>query len=290
MAASKTQKLIKFLKQFQPGAVSFSGGVDSTFLLYMAREAWSAPPVALSFTSPASTGSERDRIEWLGNLLEARLFWLKTKEYLDRRFFSNTPSRCYYCKKIRIEQARPFLDQRGIKFLLDGTNADDLKTYRPGIRASREGGIISPLAALGWTKKEIREVSRDLGLPTWNQPSTPCLATRVAYGQKITLPLLKRLARGEEILHQMGFNECRLRFHQTIVRIEIPDNKLNLLMDPGKRQDLLARLSLLGFTYITLDLKGFRSGSMDEGLKKSRRGSPPQDRSVVVRTKRTIRE
>jgi uncharacterized protein len=267
MPSSKTQKLISYLKQFQPGAVAFSGGVDSTLLLYLAREAWSAPPLALSFISPLLTAEERDRIETLGSSLEVRLHWLKTKEYLDRRFVKNTPSRCYYCKKSRIKQARPFLSRRGIEFLLDGTNADDLKSYRPGIRAAKESKIISPLALLGWTKKEIREVSRSFGLPTWNQPSSPCMATRVAYGQAITLPLLKRLAQGEEVLHQLGFSECRLRFHHTLVRIEIPENELTLLMDPEKRDDLLTRLSTLGFTYITLDLKGFRSGSMDEGLK-----------------------
>jgi uncharacterized protein len=242
-------------------------------LLYLAREAWSAPPVALSFTSPLLTAEERDRIETLGSSLKARLHWLKTKEYLDRRFIKNTPSRCYYCKKSRIKQARPFLNQMRIKSLLDGTNADDLKTYRPGIRAAKEGKIISPLALLGWTKKEIREVSRSLGLPTWNQPSSPCMATRVAYGQTITLPLLNRLARGEEVLHQMGFSECRLRFHHSLVRIEIPENEISFLVDPRKKHDLLTRLSTLGFTYITLDLKGFRSGSMDEGLKNRRRSA-----------------
>lgn len=278
MPSSKTQKLITYLKQFQPGAVAFSGGVDSTLLLYLAREAWSAPPLALSFISPLVTNEERDRIETLGSSLGVRLHWLKTKEYLDQRFVKNTPSRCYYCKKSRIKQARPFLSQMGIEFLLDGTNADDLKSYRPGIRASKEGKIISPLAVLGWTKKEIREVSRSFGLPTWNQPSSPCMATRMAYGQAITLPLLKRLSQGEEVLHQLGFRECRLRFHHTLVRIEIPENELTLLMDHEKRRDLLTRLSTLGFTYITLDLKGFRSGSMDEGLKKRRRTASLKER------------
>jgi pyridinium-3,5-biscarboxylic acid mononucleotide sulfurtransferase len=273
MPTSKTKTLINFLKQFQPGAVAFSGGVDSTLLLYLAREAWLDPPLALSFISPLLTAKERERIQTLGGSLKTRLQWLKTKEYLDQRFIKNTPFRCYYCKKSRIKQARPFLNQMGIKFLLDGTNADDLKTYRPGIRASREAKIISPFALLGWTKKEIREVSRDLSLPTWNQPSSPCMATRVVYGQAITLPLLKRLARGEEVLHQMGFGECRLRVHHSLVRIEIPENELNFMVDPKKKHDLLTRLSALGFTYITLDLKGFRSGSMDEGLKNRKKNA-----------------
>jgi pyridinium-3,5-biscarboxylic acid mononucleotide sulfurtransferase len=274
MPISKPQKLINYLKQIQPGAVAFSGGVDSTLLLYLAREAWLDPPLALSFVSPLLTARERERIEVLGGSLKARLQWLKTKEYLDQRFIKNTPLRCYYCKKSRIKQALPFLNKIGIKFLLDGTNADDLKTYRPGIRASREAKIISPFALFGWTKKEIREVSRGLSLPTWNQPSSPCMATRVAYGQAITLPLLKRLARGEEVLHQMGFGECRLRVHHSLVRIELPEDEINFMVDPKRKHDLLTRLSALGFTYITLDLKGFRSGSMDEGLKNLKRRSP----------------
>ena len=276
MPPSETKTLINFLKQNQPGVVAFSGGVDSTLLLYLAREAWSAPPLALTFVSPLLTSKERDRIQKLIQFLGARLHRVKTREYLNQMFKKNTPTRCYYCKKLRFKEARPFLNQAEIKFLLDGTNADDLKSYRPGIRASKEGKIISPFALLGWTKKEIRQVSRDLSLPTWNQPSSPCMATRVAYGQAITLPLLKRLARGEEVLHQMGFSECRLRFHHSLVRIEIPEEELKFLADPAKKHDLLTRLLTLGFTYITLDLKGFRSGSMDEGLKKRRRSVLPK--------------
>ncbi|OGP49063.1 MAG: TIGR00268 family protein [Deltaproteobacteria bacterium RBG_13_43_22] len=280
MPSSKTKKLINTLKQFQPGAVAFSGGVDSTLLLYLAREAWSDPPLAFSFVSPLLTARERDRIEKLGGFLKARLYWLKTKEYLDLRFKKNTPSRCYYCKKSRLTQARPFLNQMGIQFLLDGTNADDLKTHRPGIRASMEAKVISPFALFNWTKTEIREVSRGFGLPTWNQPSSPCMATRVAYGQPITLPLLKRLARGEEVLHQMGFGECRLRVHNSLVRIEIPEKEFHRIFDRQRKNDLLSRLSALGFTYITLDLKGFRSGSMDEGLKKQKRIVLPEERPL----------
>jgi uncharacterized protein len=278
MAFSKTKTLINYLKQFQPGAIAFSGGVDSTLLLYLAREAWPAPPLAVSFVSPLLTAKERDRIQELADRLKVRLLCLKTKEYLDPRFKKNSPTRCYYCKQSRFKQARPILKAMGIRFLLDGTNADDLKTYRPGIRASREAKVTSPLAILGWTKKEIREVSRRLNLPTWNQPSSPCLATRIAYGQPVTLPLLKRLALGEEVLHQMGFSECRLRVHNTLVRIEVPEKDFYLLFNPGKKNELLSRLSALGFTHITLDLKGFRSGSMDEGLKNRKRNAMLEER------------
>jgi pyridinium-3,5-biscarboxylic acid mononucleotide sulfurtransferase len=264
---SKIENLITFLNKRPGGAVAFSGGVDSTLLLYLCREAWNDPPLALTFLSPLLRVEEKERIQQLAESIGVRPHWLKTKEFLDSRFKKNTPARCYFCKKSRLRQARPFLNQRGVRHLFDGTNADDLKAYRPGIRASREAKVISPLALLGWTKPEIRQASRDLGLPTWDQPSSPCLATRVTYGQPITLPLLKRLALGEAALSRMGLKECRLRIHDTLVRIEVPEDELSLFLDQGKRQFLLDHLSGLGFSYITLDLKGFRSGSMDEGLK-----------------------
>ncbi|MFH0788770.1 MAG: ATP-dependent sacrificial sulfur transferase LarE [Pseudomonadota bacterium] len=267
MSPSKIKNVITYFRERQAGAVAFSGGVDSTLLLYLAREAWTDPPLALTFISPLLTTPERERIQKLADLFGVRLHWLKTKEYLDIKFKRNTPARCYYCKQSRFRQAQPFLNQRGVQFLFDGTNAEDLKSYRPGIRASREANVLSPLALFGWTKKDIRRVSRDLGLPTWDQPSSPCLATRVAYGQPITLPLLKRLALGETLLGRMGFGECRLRVHKSLVRIEVPEKDFSLFNDRTRRKTLLAQLAALGFTYITLDLKGFRSGSMDEALK-----------------------
>ena len=162
--------------------------------------------------------------------------------------------------------------EKGIQFLLDGTNADDLKTYRPGIKAGREGKVISPFADQNWTKKEIRAVSKRLGLPTWNQPSSPCLATRVAYGQSVTLPQLKRLQQGEEALHQLGFAPFRLRVQGNIARIEIPEKEFPRILDPKLKKNLLKRLETLGFPCITLDLKGFRSGSLDELLKTNKKG------------------
>ena len=291
MFPSKIQTLISYLRKRQPGAVAFSGGVDSTLILYLAREAWSSPHFALTFVSPLLTAKEQDRIQKLADFLDVRPYFLKTREYLNQRFKKNTPRRCYYCKQCRFRQARPVLKERDIKFLFDGTNADDLKMYRPGIRASREAKVESPLAIFGWTKEEIRRVSRDLGLPTWDLPSSPCLATRIAYGQPITLPTLKRLASGEEILNRMGFSESRLRLHNSLVRIEVPEKEFGLIFNREKKLVLLSRLSALGFHYITLDLKGFRSGSMDELLKrgeKTRRAADSRSASLKDRLPRRI--
>jgi pyridinium-3,5-biscarboxylic acid mononucleotide sulfurtransferase len=271
MAPSKTQKLINLLKTLQPGAVAFSGGVDSTLLLYLCRQAWEKPPLAFTFLSPLLTPKERERIQDLSQIIGARLLWIKTREYLEPDFKKNNPRRCYFCKKTRFAQAQSILKKKGASFVLDGTNADDLKTYRPGIKAAHKAKIISPLALEGWTKADIRRISRDLNLPTWNLPSSPCLASRVAYGQPVTLPLLRRLNRGEEALLQMGFSQCRLRYHGPIVRIEVPEEEQAILLEGGRKKELLDRLSDLGFTYVTLDLKGFRSGSMDETLKAGRK-------------------
>ncbi|HMK66693.1 MAG TPA: ATP-dependent sacrificial sulfur transferase LarE [Thermodesulfobacteriota bacterium] len=267
MLSSEIIKIKNSLKTLQPGAVAFSGGVDSTLLLYLCREVWEKPPLALTFLSPLLTPPERERIQDLTRRIGADLVWMKTKEYRDPDFKKNTKQRCYVCKKSRLAQAKGLLRKKEISFLLDGTNADDLKTYRPGIRAAREVGVISPLAREGWSKEDIRRVSRKLGLPTWNLPSSPCLASRVAYGYPITLPLLRRLYLGEEVLLKMGFSQYRLRYHGPLVRIEVPEKEQHILIQGRTRQELLSRLTALGFTYVTLDLKGFRSGSMDEVLK-----------------------
>ena len=163
----------------------------------------------------------------------------------------------------------------GLPYLLDGTNADDLRHYRPGIRAAREARVISPLAAAGWTKEEIRQTSRQMGLPNWDLPSSPCLATRIAYGQPITRPLLKRLAQGEAFLRQMGLKETRLRVHGALIRVEVTPENFSLVLDKKNRTALLAHLSGLGFRYVTLDLKGFRSGSMDESITGKRKRNGP---------------
>lgn len=246
--------------------MAFSGGVDSTLLLYLAREAWGAAVWAVSFRSPLLSGQERERIEDLIRRFAVRHFWLRSVEYRDPDFRKNPPDRCYFCKKLRIRLARNFMERKGIRHLFDGTHADDLKVYRPGIRAAREGKIISPFAELNWTKKEIRAVSRRLGLPTWNLPSSPCLATRVAYGQSLSLALLNRLGQGEKLLHDLGFKEVRLRLHGNLLRLEIPPGEFPRLLAPRKRKVLLRNLSDLGFPYLTLDLVGLRSGSMDETL------------------------
>jgi uncharacterized protein len=224
------------------------------------------------------TSGELKRVRELTRDLGIPRIEVKSREYRSPAFKKNPVNRCYYCKKIRFFQAAEILKRAGRPYLLDGTNADDLQVYRPGIRASREAGVISPFALLGVGKKQIRRLSRGMGLSTWDQPSAACLASRIAYGQPITLTLLKRIAAGESLLRSLGLTELRLRIHGSLTRIEVPEEKIPLLVDQKARSGLLAGLGRLGFTYITLDLKGLRSGSMDEeGLKKAGR---PKDNGI----------
>jgi len=269
VASPPLKDLMAALRRWQPGAIAFSGGVDSTLLLYLAREAWDRLPLAVSFVSPLMTAEEEQRIRELTDRLAIPLKVFKGRLPLDPTLRTNPVDRCYWCKKKRFLQARTFLKRRGIPYMLDGTNADDLNEYRPGLRANREAGVISPFALMHWTKKDIRRAARKLGLPNWDQPSRACLATRVPYGHLLTGPLLKRIARGEAVLNDLGFRESRLRVHGSIARIEIPEKEFPRLMKQKNRESLIQTLTGLGFTYITLDLQGLRSGSMNAVLTKN---------------------
>jgi uncharacterized protein len=266
LPAPRLKALLNALQARQPGAVLFSGGVDSTLLLALAQKAWERPPLAISILSPLMTPEEKTGLRALAGLLGVPLKIFYGRETGLPAFRQNPPDRCYHCKKNRYQLVRPFLEKKGIRFLLDGTNADDLHDYRPGLKANREAGIISPLAELGWTKTEIRKTARRLGLPNWDRPAAACLASRIPYGDPVTPALLKRIAAGEEALHKMGLRECRLRSHGTLARVEVRPEDLERMLDKKNRAALVRALKKLGYRYLTLDLEGLRSGSLNEGL------------------------
>ena len=190
---------------------------------------------------------------------------LNELEQADIRF--NPVNRCYLCKKALFQRLKEFADSKGISLILEGTNEDDLHVYRPGLQAVRELGIISPLADAGFTKKEVRQLAAELGVSVADRPSTPCLATRLPYGAEIKAEVLEQIEKGEEFLKKEGFFQVRLRLHGEIARIEIPQKDFSEFLD--KRERIAEQLKKLGFSYITLDIQGFRSGSMDENIKKS---------------------
>jgi uncharacterized protein len=245
--------------------VAFSGGVDSSLLLKLAVDSLDSDNVlAVTVASPVHPTWEREEAESLARSLSVTHIVAETDELEDESFAGNPPDRCYICKFGRFSQLVAIAQERGFPHVLDGGIADDVQDYRPGRRAAHELGVRSPLREVGFTKREVRALSRMLGLPTWNRPSRACLASRFPYGERITHEGLRRVDRAERILLEMGIEQMRVRHHGDLARIEVLPEEFPRLM--SRRDEVTGRLRDLGFVYVTLDLAGFRSGSMNEVL------------------------
>lgn len=259
------QELLDYLIPFQKDGIciAYSGGVDSTLLLKAAVECSRKPVLAVILETQLHPHSDTDtaisRAEALGAAWEV----IRVDEFQDPQIMQNPLDRCYRCKRLLFSRLRELAEARGYEAVFDGTNKDDENEYRPGRRALRELEIRSPLLELGIRKAQVREISAFLGLETASLPSTPCLATRLPYGAHLDRELLARIHQGEAALRGMGFHNVRLRFHDPVLRIEIDKDAFTELL--GKRELVIETLKQLGFLYLTLDLEGFRSGSMDIG-------------------------
>jgi uncharacterized protein len=265
-AQEKFNRLKAHLSHMERVIIAYSGGVDSTFLLKTATLSGLKDIIAVTASSESLPDEELSFAKEMASLLKIRHRIIFTEELKDKNFSNNPPERCYYCKKELFNKLKEMADKEGIKYILDGTNADDTNDWRPGMKAVREFGIISPLLDAGLTKTEIRELSLSLGLKTWNKPATPCLASRFPYGQRITIEAIERVKQAERFIKDLGIRELRVREHGEIARIEIPLKDIILLMDEGVRTAIVDFLKSLGYIYITLDLQGLRSGSLNEML------------------------
>lgn len=247
--------------------VAYSGGVDSTYLLnFCLRNLGPDAVMAVVVQHPMLREGEAQEAVDLARRMGVTVHSLELDPRHIKEVAGNTPSRCYHCKKFIFSHLREHADQSGIPWLLDGTNADDSQGYRPGIQALEELGVRSPLREAGFTKKMIRTLSRLDKLETWDKPSAPCLATRFPYDQPITDRDLEMVKEGESVLREEGLEDLRLRVHGDIARVEVPTRMISHVTENGRRQRLVAALKALGYSYVTVDLEGLRSGSMDEGL------------------------
>lgn len=257
----KEKKLAVLLGKCMPLAVAFSGGVDSTYLLHEAVKAGKEKVTALIMKTPSVPERELDEAVAFCKSRGISFFVLPADPFSAAGFRENGRDRCYICKHFLFSALLEKAKEEGIPFVADGTNADDRKEFRPGLRALKELDIRSPLAEAGLTKKEIRELSEKEGLPTWNKPSFSCLATRFPYGEELTVEKLRRTEAAENLLAELGFTQRRVRVHGNLARIEVLPAEIPLLLE--RRDMISSRLEELGFLYTTVDLKGFRSGSMD---------------------------
>lgn len=257
----KEKKLSVLLEKYMPLAVAFSGGVDSTYLLHEAVKAGKEKVTALIMKTPSVPERELDEAVTFCKSRGISFFVLPADPFSAAGFRENGRDRCYICKHFLFSALLEKAKEEGIPFVADGTNADDRKEFRPGLRALKELDIRSPLAEAGLTKKEIRELSEKEGLPTWNKPSFSCLATRFPYGEELTVEKLRRTEAAENLLADLGFTQRRVRVHGNLARIEVLSTEIPLLLE--RRDMISSRFEELGFLYTTVDLKGFRSGSMD---------------------------
>jgi uncharacterized protein len=264
---NKTQKLKDIFQSMRRVLVAYSGGVDSTLLLKIAKDTLGDENVlAVTALSPLYPERELAEAKKVIQVIGGRHLLIESNELEIDGFSKNPPDRCYFCKKRLFEELLKITKKESIPFIVEGSTLDDEKDHRPGKKAIQELGIRSPLKEAMFTKADVRELSNTLGLPTWDKPSFACLASRFPYGEEITMEGLRMVGEAEDFLFGFGFKQVRVRHYQNLARIEIMQEDMDRLMEGSLREKVVGHLKAIGYKYITLDLQGFRSGSMNEVL------------------------
>jgi uncharacterized protein len=260
----KYECLTKILSDMESVIVAYSGGIDSTFLLKAAYDCLGDHAVGVTAVSPSIPESEIEDTKSLASHIGVRHVLLESHEMDDLMYTENTENRCYFCKTNAYDEIFKFSEKENFHFVLDGNNADDLNDYRPGRKAAIEKGVRSPLQEAGLTKSELRQLAKTLGLPNWNKPAAACLSSRIPYGSSVTVEKLSQIELAEKKLKELGFEQLRVRHHDQVARIEVEQKDFHSIVE--NRENIVESFKQLGYKYITLDLFGFRSGSMNETM------------------------
>jgi pyridinium-3,5-biscarboxylic acid mononucleotide sulfurtransferase len=265
-ATLKEQQLRKIFRELGSVVVAYSGGVDSSYVAYVANAELGPRAICITGQSASLPSYQQAEIDRVVNDFGFHHEVIQTEELDNPSYQANNPDRCFFCKDELYGKLEAIAATRGIEAIVDGSTIDDINDFRPGRQAAKQHAVRSPLIEVGMSKSEVRELSRRVGLPTWDKPASPCLSSRIAYGTAVTIERLSKVDRGEEIMREFGFREFRVRHHDTLVRLEISPAEMDRVLRKEVLDQIAARFRELGFKYVTLDLEGFRSGSMNEVL------------------------